>query len=478
MIRPDSAELTCRNLFRTSYLHELHKKSVFRVIDYSFHEGTIRLSKSGNESHDTDPINRQRRKRMHLACRLDTLRAKAAAGDPVTVAFLGGSITCGYIGDEQCQDNSADCRSAECYDPEIHSWRARTFRWLTEHLQSTPGQFRQINASIGGTGSLMGAIRVKEDVMAYHPDLVFIEFAVNDNWAARLTESCPHDRFSIFASLGSIVAQLREADPGMAIFMPISSCRRSPSPEFAVWMENMRLAAQLTEDFCRRNGIPYLDIHDAFYGQPDGLVRTGALFCGEDTAGNAVHPSPYGHQVYADAVCKVLAECLDGAEKEKSDPISAGEMAKTSGTGLFPHNTSLLMPEAFAESCEGAVLRDMASNRLEAILSRRRVLQSEDEGRSLVFEFYGSMAGAWFDPACRCSLTIRLDGRTAGRWLYDGNAFRGDFGSLDVAVFGAGLDPATRHRLEIVPDIGWAKANGYRYRLSIRNIFIDDYKEL
>ncbi len=412
---------------------------------------------------------------MDLTCRFDTFFAKAVAGSPITVAFLGGSITCGYIGDENGPDISSDCQPEGHYDPEIHSWRARTFKWLGEYLHASPGQLRQINASIGGTGSLMGAIRLREDVIKYSPNLVFVEFAVNDNWAAHRTESCPHDRFSIFTSLASIVAQLKEADPGVAIFVPISTYKCSASAAYTPWMDNMRKAALLTEAFCRRNSVPYLDIHDAFYGQPDGQIKIESLFCGEDTAANTVHPSPYGHQVYADAVCRALAECLDKAEPGETDRIPEGEMPESQETELFPHNTSLLMPEIFVHSCEGAVLQGMASNHMEAVLSRRTIFQSEDESRSVVFRFYGSMAGAWFDSSCRCSLTIRMDGTTAGRWLHDGNAFQGDFGFLDVAVFGTGLDPASLHCLEIVPDIGWAEANGFHYKLTIRNIFIDDY---
>ncbi len=40
--------------------------------------------------------------------------------------------------------------------------------------------FDFVDASIGGTGSKLGIFRLARDVMAYHPDLVFLDFTAND----------------------------------------------------------------------------------------------------------------------------------------------------------------------------------------------------------------------------------------------------------------------------------------------------------
>src|ERR1043165_8112952 len=48
--------------------------------------------------------------------------------------------------------------------------------------QQYPGnQFEEIMAAVSGTGSDFGACRVQQHVIDHQPDLVFIEFAVNDN---------------------------------------------------------------------------------------------------------------------------------------------------------------------------------------------------------------------------------------------------------------------------------------------------------
>ena len=43
--------------------------------------------------------------------------------------------------------------------------------------------FTEINAAIGGTGSDLGVFRVQQDVLSKGPDLLFVEFAVNDGGA-------------------------------------------------------------------------------------------------------------------------------------------------------------------------------------------------------------------------------------------------------------------------------------------------------
>ncbi|MBC7508826.1 MAG: SGNH/GDSL hydrolase family protein [Ferruginibacter sp.] len=73
----------------------------------------------------------------------------------LTVAFLGGSIT-----------------------EAANGWRDKTFNWLQQQYPMVT--FKQINAAIGGTGSELGVYRIDDQVLKHKPDLLFVEFAVND----------------------------------------------------------------------------------------------------------------------------------------------------------------------------------------------------------------------------------------------------------------------------------------------------------
>jgi lysophospholipase L1-like esterase len=73
----------------------------------------------------------------------------------VGVAYLGGSIT-------------------------AHpGWRVKTTAWFRQEFPQT--SIREINAAIGGTGSDLAMHRLRQDVLDHTPDMLFVEFAVNDS---------------------------------------------------------------------------------------------------------------------------------------------------------------------------------------------------------------------------------------------------------------------------------------------------------
>lgn len=104
--------------------------------------------------------------------------SKALHGEPVKVAYLGGSIT------------------------KQEGWRVQSLNWFKERFPQAT--FSEVNAAINGTRSDFGAFRIKEQVLKYKPDLVFVEFAVND----QKTESS-----RIIRSMEGIVRQIKQANP-------------------------------------------------------------------------------------------------------------------------------------------------------------------------------------------------------------------------------------------------------------------------
>ena len=88
---------------------------------------------------------------------LPILLAKLKAGKPVHLAFLGGSIT----------QNAGK-----------NGFVTALPAWICENYPGSP--VRVTNAGMAATGSDWGAKRVDRDILTYNPDLVFVEFAVND----------------------------------------------------------------------------------------------------------------------------------------------------------------------------------------------------------------------------------------------------------------------------------------------------------
>jgi len=90
---------------------------------------------------------------------------KLEAGEDVTIAYLGGSITA------------------------QKGWRVQSRDWFEQ--QYPEARIEGVHAAIGGTGSSPGVFRVEKDALQAKPDLLFVEFAVNDAGASpdRITKA-------------------------------------------------------------------------------------------------------------------------------------------------------------------------------------------------------------------------------------------------------------------------------------------------
>ncbi|MDT8300872.1 MAG: GDSL-type esterase/lipase family protein [Sedimentisphaerales bacterium] len=108
---------------------------------------------------------------------LGNIFGKLEAGKEVRIGYLGGSIT------------------AQA------GWRPKTLKWFQEQYPNA--RISEINAAIGGTGSDLGVFRLGHDVLRHKPDLLFVEFAVNDGGAS------PH---RIQQAIEGIVRQTYAAD--------------------------------------------------------------------------------------------------------------------------------------------------------------------------------------------------------------------------------------------------------------------------
>ncbi len=109
--------------------------------------------------------------------------SNGSLSDTLKIAYLGGSIT-----------------------EQKNGWRDQSFKWFQSKYPNKI--FKQTKAAIGGTGSLLGVFRFDEQVLTLNPNLIFIEFAVND-----LKES----RESILENFDGIIQKTWRANPSIDI---------------------------------------------------------------------------------------------------------------------------------------------------------------------------------------------------------------------------------------------------------------------
>lgn len=88
---------------------------------------------------------------------------RARKGENLNIVFFGASLTWG----------------ANSTDPQRFSYRPMTAKWMEEMYPKA--HFHYFDAAIGGTSSSLSVFRLQRDVLDNKPDLVFLDFSLNDN---------------------------------------------------------------------------------------------------------------------------------------------------------------------------------------------------------------------------------------------------------------------------------------------------------
>jgi len=197
----------------------------------------------------------------------------------LTVGYFGGSITEG----------------AGASDASKTSWRALVTDWFrTEY----PGaDVREIQAAIGGTGSDLGMYRCDADLLAKEPDLVFIEFAVNDSGMA-------YD--AVLAQTEAIYRKILRKNAYTDIVCIITTTQTIASGlekggEFTARSAHSVIA--------HRYGAPVIDIGNVLHFE---VLKTGGDFLKFTT--DTVHPNDDGYRLYTDCITAYLKQWADGAD--------------------------------------------------------------------------------------------------------------------------------------------------------------------
>ncbi len=210
---------------------------------------------------------------------LNNLYNKMRENSAVRVTYLGGSVTVG----------------AGATNAEANSWRALTYQWLLAN--SPKAVVLQNNVAIGGTGSHLGAFRTQTDVVAANPDLLFVEFAVNDNYCGT------HSAGNSTLYFEQIVRQVREALPECEIIaVYVTDTYASKLADAALGS-----VAKAHDAVCEKYGITSINVGGALWRE---IRQTGTQW--SDYVSDVVHPADAGYRIYADCIIEYLDMYLKG----------------------------------------------------------------------------------------------------------------------------------------------------------------------
>lgn len=269
---------------------------------------------------------------MDNMTRLKNLMKRAAKGESLVIGFLGGSITQG----------SLSSTPKTCYAYLVYEWWKKSF---------PNAAFSFVNGGIGGTTSHYGGARAWKDVLCYRPDIVTVDFSVND------------DANEFFEETYEGTLRRLLAAPSAPAVVVLNN----------VFYDTGKNAQNYHNRIADHYGIPHVSIKDTVY--PD--VESGKIVRADITPDN-LHPNDKGHRLVADEICKLL----DSIKAEMEEETIVGENIEGKS---IKTEASVLLPAPLTENAyEHSRLIQIQDN--EAILDGFLVDPIEKKGMLDIFK--------------------------------------------------------------------------------------------
>lgn len=196
----------------------------------------------------------------------------------LTIGYTGGSVTDGTGGTNG------------------HCWRTEVTDWFKQNFPDA--EITEADGSQGNKSSLWGFFRVddwvkhgqKASLIDMKPDLVFLEFAINDYYVRM-----PEHRTIHYVE--GIIKKIRKQLPETDIVLILITDEEHIGKEVPTAPYQKELAAHY--------GIPVIDVGEAMNKH---LKSTGESF--KTYFSDNVHPNDKGYEIYAKEICEHLTDKL------------------------------------------------------------------------------------------------------------------------------------------------------------------------
>ena len=205
--------------------------------------------------------------------RMINVMKKAEAGEEITVGFIGGSITEGIsAGDSLC-------------------YAKLTHNALCEMFPDTTVNY--VNAGLSGTPSVLGVVRAERDLFGEkQPDIIFIEFAVNDGGEQQYKDC--------YESLVKKCLD-KENAPAVVLLFTVLKNRYSCQPQMAAVGEHY--------------GLPMISVGNALNPVFDAELMKWDAYSDDES-----HPNIWGHELVKDFLMNYFEQVKEQADALDSAP--------------------------------------------------------------------------------------------------------------------------------------------------------------
>lgn len=193
--------------------------------------------------------------------RISKVINNAFHGKEIKIGFIGGSITAG----------SLSSSPETCYAYLVYSW------WKNKFPNT---KVEYVNAGIGATTSQYGVARVNGDLLRYQPDVVFVEFSVNDDG----------NEEKFMETYEGLIRRILSHPKEPAVIL-INN----------VFYDNGSNAQEIHNRLGKYYDLPIVSIKDSLYRE----VENGKIKAESITPDN-LHPNDLGHRLVADVIINLL----------------------------------------------------------------------------------------------------------------------------------------------------------------------------
>ncbi|WEG11098.1 SGNH/GDSL hydrolase family protein [Pullulanibacillus sp. KACC 23026] len=334
--------------------------------------------------------------------RLKAAIEKAERGDDVTIAYIGGSIT---------QGAGAKPIHTHCYAYQSYL----KFRDLFEKKDGENVHF--VKAGVGGTPSELGMIRYDRDILRngqVKPDIVIVEFAVND--AGDETQGICYESLCL-----KILAS--ENKPAVILL-------------FSVFENDWNLQNRLSP-IGKHYDLPMVSIKDAVVEQFRLTKEEGNVITKRQFFYDIYHPTNDGH--------RIMADCLQYLFSETKKSIRDREDIK------------LDQPPVIGHDFKDVQLLDRKENRIGAAIRMGSFSETDDDLQKVEMDVNPfatpQFPNNWMHSASSGNESFKMSIYSRNLLLVFKDSGSRHFGSAEIWVDGKHLKNADPH------EVNWTHCN-------------------
>lgn len=331
--------------------------------------------------------------------RLAAVMKKAKKGEEITVGVIGGSITQGSLA--SVPDN--------CYASKFGEWWKNKF---------PDAKVNFVNAGIGGTDSYLGVHRVDEQLLAHDPDVVIVEFSVNDT-----------DKRLNGYSYDSLVRKILSHGTEPAVMLLFTT------------MDNGTSLQDTHKETGQAYDLPMISYHDAVYPE----VKAGTLNWADISPDN-IHPNDAGHDIIDQIVSRYLDGVYDRLDDIADEPAAFPD--KPAESDIFVNARTVSAADIDPVSSEGFEVVE------KDFYAQFRNNWKTASGGSLTFEIECRNFGVFFmrtTDGKSGSYEVYVDGERKTVLDGDFTGGWGNYGSTKSVLLGT---ETVKHTIEIKPAKG------------------------